>query len=279
MPDHTDPEWLREAYHGEGMTQEQMGVVSGVSHATIGYHMEKHCINTRGGPVETEDLLDDVKAVAQEHGEPLSAPQYNQYGSYTHATIHKRFGSWRKGCAEADVETYPNNSEGVDARLRDYELLAEMYETLSSYEIAAELGCSPPAVQHALHRANVETRPSSRHHVYCDVLECEVDSRVERQFARGLNRVGLLGVSQYHPSAVATSLGRWEPDFRVGPYLVECKDTAPWGYYQAGKLGMVGAPVLLYGAEADAHSLYHDLFIEFERGVVPDLSELAAALD
>lgn len=45
--DHTDPEWLREKYHEEEMTQTEMAELAGVGNSTIGRQMRVNNIETR----------------------------------------------------------------------------------------------------------------------------------------------------------------------------------------------------------------------------------------
>ena len=52
-----------------------------------------------------DELIDDVKRVAREHGlSSLSMHEYKTYGSFDNSTITRRFGTWNHALELAGLE-------------------------------------------------------------------------------------------------------------------------------------------------------------------------------
>ena len=78
-----------------------------------------------------DELIDDVKRVAREHGlSSLSMHEYNTYGSFENSTIIRRFGTWNHALELA----------GLEYRNRFYTEL-ELFNNLQHVWIAK--GCQP----------------------------------------------------------------------------------------------------------------------------------------
>ena len=78
-----------------------------------------------------DELIDDVKRVAREHGlSSLSMHEYNTYGSFDNSTIIRRFGTWNHALELA----------GLEYRNRFYTEL-ELFNNLQHVWIAK--GCQP----------------------------------------------------------------------------------------------------------------------------------------
>ena len=78
-----------------------------------------------------DELIDDVKRVAKEHGlSSLSMQEYNTYGCFDNSTIIRRFGTWNHALELA----------GLECRNRFYTEL-ELFNNLQNAWIAK--GCQP----------------------------------------------------------------------------------------------------------------------------------------
>ncbi|MGH8558288.1 MAG: homing endonuclease associated repeat-containing protein [Methylococcales bacterium] len=68
------------------------------------------------GPVSTQELLDDLKRVANElGGEGLTSRRYNEIGKFSAATVSERFGSWNEALKRLElspvkVRNYPDET-------------------------------------------------------------------------------------------------------------------------------------------------------------------------
>lgn len=89
-----DEEWLREKYHGEGMTTQEMADELGVGCQTICSWLRRHDIRLRRRRIPTADLLGDIERVAEELGGRPTASEYKELGDYGSRTLFNRFGSW-----------------------------------------------------------------------------------------------------------------------------------------------------------------------------------------
>jgi len=105
MPDHTDPEWLREAY--EDMSQREMAEAADVSHMTINYHMKKHGIEAPNC-IPEERLRDDLLHVADELGKTPGYEEYDDLGNYSSITVARVLGDGSWNDALVSVNLQPN---------------------------------------------------------------------------------------------------------------------------------------------------------------------------
>jgi hypothetical protein len=99
---HLDPNWLREKYHGEELTQAEMAELAGVSQPAVYYQMNRHGVDadtSRGlenRRIPEEDLLDDLRRVVGEVGGEPRVSDYRNRGRYSYQVLHDRFGSWEE---------------------------------------------------------------------------------------------------------------------------------------------------------------------------------------
>lgn len=231
------------------------------------------------GTVNKEDALNDYKKVAEDIEKVPSQTEYEKNGNYNKDTLIRKFGSWNAVAKAAGFKPNVAHRGTGDSKLNNEQWLTEQYKSgRSLLSIAEELDCSGDAVRYRLKSYQVEMRSRSNASIYSDVLEEEVDSAVELLFAKGIKAAGLLDSTEYHPPHIQTKEGRWEPDFLVNGWMVECKDRGFHGKYaQKGKLALVEEPVLLFGRNGDANELDHNRFIEYKPGSVPDLKFLKRA--
>jgi hypothetical protein len=79
---------------------------------------EPHEPNTR---TPTTDLIEELKQVAKEYGEPPSAKQMDDHGEYWASTYRRRFGSWNAAIRAAGMNPVPENTA-----ISEEELLSEI---------------------------------------------------------------------------------------------------------------------------------------------------------
>lgn len=76
--------------------------------------------------VSDDQVLNDVKAVASKLSKPtLSENDYRQHGRYNYSTVTRRFGSWNKAMAMADLEITHYH------KIEDAELLEDLKSVAS----------------------------------------------------------------------------------------------------------------------------------------------------
>lgn len=99
MSDYTDPEWLRQKYHGEGMSLGEVAAEAGCSDATVRRHMVEHGIERRSGgpPTTRRELAEDIRRVADEIGGTPSRADYRGHGEHSAQTVSEKFGTWVDG--------------------------------------------------------------------------------------------------------------------------------------------------------------------------------------
>lgn len=55
--------------------------------------------------IPDQELIQDLKSVAEKLGHSPSESEYDRVGKYSRSTVKKRFGSWNKAKARADLPT------------------------------------------------------------------------------------------------------------------------------------------------------------------------------
>ena len=103
-----------------------------------------------GAPVSTDELLVDVKRVA-EHVDAivLSARIYGEHGRFDPTTISRRFGSWNKAMAAAGL-TGGNEPNYSDALL--FENIMSLWEHFGRQPRRAELAQPPSTISQTPYR-------------------------------------------------------------------------------------------------------------------------------
>jgi len=86
---------------------------------------------------DEQELLDDLKKVATELGESLSARQYRAHGEYDPGALQREFGSWNDAKEQAGLDIYP-----PDEFIPPEELLRDLQRT------ADRLGTTPSKKQY-----------------------------------------------------------------------------------------------------------------------------------
>jgi DNA-binding CsgD family transcriptional regulator len=277
--DKTDPrldnrEWLKTKYWDEMTSSRDIADELGCSYMTVLRYLREHDIEVRARADYTDARLDDPEWMENAY-----------WGDERRSTIDiaDELGcSWGTVlCHLRDHGIDIRNLDDMDARLDDPEWMENAYwgdEPRTSHDIANELGCSYTTVLRHLSRLDIEVRSTVVQRLHCDLLGREVASRAELVFVRGLDEAGLLGDAEYEPGTVTGNGVTWEPDFRVGDWLVECKCGdigAAMGLEparQAPAMRACGSPVLVFGLGSDGEALPHDRFVLYEPGAVPDLT-------
>lgn len=101
-PVHRDPEWLRQKHIVEGLSQTEMAELAGVSQPAVHQQLKKHGIETKIG-LCNEEVLDDLRRVADALGRTPDTGDYKKHGEYSHSTLIERFGTWRGALRAAGV--------------------------------------------------------------------------------------------------------------------------------------------------------------------------------
>jgi hypothetical protein len=84
--------------------------------------------NTHGMPVETDELVADMRRVAKEiEKNALTMRDYQSHGRYASQTVSRRFGSWNKALLAAGLET------SNDLNIADVELFENMLTLWQHY--------------------------------------------------------------------------------------------------------------------------------------------------
>jgi hypothetical protein len=97
--------------------------------------------NTRGMPVETDELVADMRRVAVEiEKKALTIRDYESLGRYSSATVMRRFGSWNKALLAVGLET-SNDLNIPDENL--FENLLTLWQHCGRQPRRSELSSSP----------------------------------------------------------------------------------------------------------------------------------------
>lgn len=92
----------------------------------------------RADKVEKEDVLEDIKDVADTVDDHLSANEYTERGEYSQYVIRDKFGSWNDAREAAGLETHKNKVEASrEEVIEDIQQVAESVDeflTLSLYK-------------------------------------------------------------------------------------------------------------------------------------------------
>jgi len=225
--------------------------------------------------VEAREMERDLLGLATALDRTPSSNEYGEMGRYATNVVIVELGdgSWNDACRAVELDPNDHPQEHVDDELADVERVAELYESgMTTQELATKYNCNPESVSWRLKQEGYEVRGPGYNSVYCDILDTWVDSKTERDFVRALSGDDLLDVSEYHPEPIYHGGSRWEPDFIVNGWLVECKQ-GTWGgtYDQADIMAACDEKILVYGLEEDIEALPHDESIVRRPGEVPDL--------
>ncbi|EMA11591.1 hypothetical protein SAMN05443574_103330 [Haloarcula vallismortis] len=87
--------------------------------------------------IEDDDLLRDLRTVADQIGESPSIKQYEEHGQYSSKTASNRFGSWNEAKEEAGLKQH---SEGTQEKASIEEILEELREGKTLGEIREKFG-------------------------------------------------------------------------------------------------------------------------------------------
>ena len=225
--------------------------------------------------VPEERLECDLRGLGIALGRAPSITEHTKMGRYSTNRVMNSVGDgkWSTACSRAGFDPNVATDEHVEDGLADVEEVARLYEDgWTTPELAEKYNCNPNSVSWRLKEHGVDMRGPGYRSVHCDLLNTWVDSKTERDFARGLDDAGLLEGAEYHPDAIENASGRWEPDFEVNGWLVECKQ-GTWGgvYAQRDVMAECESPILVYGLDRDVAALPHDRAIRRVPGSVPDL--------
>ena len=80
-------------------------------------------------PISEDELLDDLRSVADELGHSPSQDEYNRHGEYSHSTFSDRFGSWTGAQEQAGIE-----QTTVGRRIPDEDLLNDIRRVASDID-------------------------------------------------------------------------------------------------------------------------------------------------
>lgn len=121
-----------------------------------------------------EEILQDIKQVAEKLGKSPTRSEYREHGSISTATIRDRLGSWNKAKKQANLKAYtkgkeklkiPDNRSWKKDEWEDLSTSRRMAETKKSYlgKYKIDRGCykcgydeSPAALE--LHHVNKEEK-------------------------------------------------------------------------------------------------------------------------
>jgi len=76
-------------------------------------------IYNREGKIEDDEILGDIKRVAEKIDKNITKRDYNKHGKFSSVTISNHFGSWNKAKKEIGLEINNYNSKEVHQFCRD----------------------------------------------------------------------------------------------------------------------------------------------------------------
>ena len=97
----------------------------------------------QGAPVATDELLADMRRVAESVGGILTQRSYTEHGRYNVSTVERRFGSWGRAVQAAGFEA-GNVVNYPDAAL--YENIMRLWEHYGRQPRRAELAGPPSTI-------------------------------------------------------------------------------------------------------------------------------------
>lgn len=99
--------------------------------------MEKFELKLRRRDIPEKELLDDIRAVAEQlQQSAITGLQYDQYGKFGKTTILRRFGSWNKALSSARLAINVRQNIGFDEL---FENLAQVWTTLGRQPYGSDL--------------------------------------------------------------------------------------------------------------------------------------------
>lgn len=108
-PEYHKEEVLRELYEEQELTLVEVGERFDTSGPTIRYWLQKHGIERRPSRhkrISEEDLLEELKDVAERVGGTPIQSDMTRYGKHAKETYKRRFGSWENALAKAEIAAY-----------------------------------------------------------------------------------------------------------------------------------------------------------------------------
>jgi hypothetical protein len=91
-----------------------------------------------GSTISDQEILQDLKSVAEQLGRSPTQSEYNDHGEYTFSTVSRRFGSWNKAKEEAGLSVQSNDKPKVPIE----EIISDLEHGLNQREIADKYGYS-----------------------------------------------------------------------------------------------------------------------------------------
>jgi len=125
---------------------------------TAGYEVPEQY---QAGGIDESALLAELRRLAAERGEPLTAEEMAAHGKYGRATYNRHFGSWAEALAAADLEPTRNDP----ARYTEARLHAELER------LAAEFGHPPTTREMNEHGKYSATTYMNKFGSWLDALE------------------------------------------------------------------------------------------------------------
>lgn len=178
-----------------------------------------------------EELLDDVRAVYTELGEPPSESQYKEHGSHSYSTLRERFGPITEIREAADI---PNpNKRGGHNEISDSELLdaiTELAEELGRPPVRDEMieyGYSEGPFRRAFGTWNDALRaagydPNKVHNKERQEYECDICGAVEKRLPSDIPDSGRIFCSRECLGEFFSENNSGEDHHQYNRVTVEC---------------------------------------------------------
>lgn len=103
-----------------------------------------HGENQHGGRVTGQQLIADIRRVADERGETPTATTYDDHGRYSRHPIRRRFGGWNAALQAAGLPLNKEHGISENRLLRDVELVAIDLDRVPSFRDYLECGHHAP---------------------------------------------------------------------------------------------------------------------------------------
>lgn len=146
-------------------------------------------VRVKGAPVSDEDLLEDLRRVAQTTGESVTQKTYDTFGSFSRSTVERRFGTWNAALLAAGLAV-ANELHLSDERL--FENLLTLWQHLGRQPRRRELSQPPSTISESPYNRRFGSWSGALQAfvAYANASEADVELQVRSSDGSGVVRKG-----------------------------------------------------------------------------------------